>query len=116
MKTISSPRQRDIYWVDFDPSKGSEQAGKRPAVVISGDSLNEHMPIHIVCPLTTRVMGGTGRVTVSANTTNGLKKDSDVLTMHIRTISPDRFGKKIGHISAAQLQQIILSLQQVLTY
>jgi mRNA interferase MazF len=46
------PRRGEIYMVDFNPSRGSEQAGMRPAVVVSNDVNNEHSPIVIVAALT----------------------------------------------------------------
>lgn len=42
----------DIYWVDFDPTKGSEQAGARPALVISDVEYNRRSDLVIVCPIT----------------------------------------------------------------
>lgn len=109
-------RQGDIFWVDLDPVRGSEQAGKRPVVVISGDTLNESLPIRIVCPLTGQVRGSTGRVTIPKNKSNGLKKESDVLIFQVRTISVKRIGKKIGHITDAQLKAVVASLGDLLTY
>ncbi len=42
----------DVYWVDFDPTKGSEQAGARPALVISDLEYNRRSELVIVCPIT----------------------------------------------------------------
>ncbi|MBX9989337.1 type II toxin-antitoxin system PemK/MazF family toxin [Phreatobacter oligotrophus] len=42
----------DVYWVDFDPTKGSEQAGARPALVISDVAYNRRSDLVIVCPIT----------------------------------------------------------------
>lgn len=113
---MSEQRQGDLYWVELDPVKGSEQAGKRPVVVISGNTLNDGLPVRIVCPLTTRVKGGAGRVTLVKAKTNGLKNDSDVLVFQVRTVSLQRFGKKIGRITNAQMQSIVASLNVLLVY
>ena len=48
-------KQGDIWQVYFDPVKGSEQAGNRPAVIISGNTLNINLNIVVVCPITTSV-------------------------------------------------------------
>ena len=40
----------EIYFLDFDPIKGSEQQGARPALVVSNDSVNKHLPIFTVLP------------------------------------------------------------------
>lgn len=46
------PKQGDIVLVDFNPTKGHEQAGKRPAVVISHDIFNQYTKMAILCPIT----------------------------------------------------------------
>jgi mRNA interferase MazF len=109
-------RQGEIYWMDMNPVRGSEQTGKRPAVIISGDTLNRAMDIRIACPLTTRIRGNTGRVTIPKTKLNGLKQDSDVTVFHVRAISTERMGKKIGEITRDQLGSIMASLNKVLTY
>ena len=47
-----TPRKGDIIFLDFNPIKGHEQAGKRPAVVISNDVFNKHTKMIVVCPIT----------------------------------------------------------------
>ena len=44
--------QGDIITMDFNPQQGHEQAGRRPAVVISNDILNHHSSMAMVCPIT----------------------------------------------------------------
>jgi mRNA interferase MazF len=48
-------RQGEIWYADLNPVKGSEQAGFRPVVILSGNLLNENLPIVIVAPLTTKI-------------------------------------------------------------
>ena len=45
-------RQGDIVWLNFNPQSGHEQAGSRPAVVISNDFFNQKTNFAIVCPIT----------------------------------------------------------------
>ena len=45
-------KQGDIIKIDFNPQSGHEQAGSRPAVVISNDFFNEKAKLAIVCPIT----------------------------------------------------------------
>ncbi len=51
------PDVGDIFWVDFDPQAGREQAGKRPALVLSPKSYNERIGLMIVCPITNQAKG-----------------------------------------------------------
>ncbi len=48
-------RRGEIYWVDFSPSRGSEQAGRRPALVVQNDVGNRFSPTTIVAAMTSRV-------------------------------------------------------------
>ena len=46
------PKQGDIVFLNFNPTKGHEQAGSRPAVVISTDIFNQNTKMAILCPIT----------------------------------------------------------------
>ena len=46
------PKQGDIAFLDFNPTKGHEQAGKRPCIVISNNVFNKNTKMTIVCPIT----------------------------------------------------------------
>lgn len=48
-------KRGEIYWVEFDPVKGSEQSGMRPALVIQNDTGNQYSPTTIVVAITSRV-------------------------------------------------------------
>jgi mRNA interferase MazF len=52
MKTV---RRGEIYWVEFDPVKGSEQAGLRPALVVQQDLGNRYSPTTVVAAITRRL-------------------------------------------------------------
>ncbi len=51
------PERGDVIWLQFNPQAGSEQAGHRPALVISPRSYNRRVGLALVCPITSRVMG-----------------------------------------------------------
>ena len=46
------PKQGDIVYMDFNPTKGHEQKGKRPAMIISNDVFNINTKMAILCPIT----------------------------------------------------------------
>jgi mRNA interferase MazF len=48
------PKQGDIIWIDFSPQTGREQAGHRPALVISNDDFNKLTGFAVVCPITSK--------------------------------------------------------------
>jgi mRNA interferase MazF len=45
-------KQGDIIVMDFNPQKGHEQSGRRPALILSNDVLNQHSSVALVCPIT----------------------------------------------------------------
>lgn len=51
------PKRGHIVWIDFDPQSGHEQAGRRPALVISPASYNEKIGLSLLCPITSKVKG-----------------------------------------------------------
>lgn len=51
------PEAGDIVWLHFDPQAGHEQAGHRPAVVISPSAYNSKTGLMLCCPMTTRIKG-----------------------------------------------------------
>ena len=51
------PKRGHIIWIDFDPQSGHEQAGRRPALVISPVLYNEKIGLALLCPITSQVKG-----------------------------------------------------------
>ncbi len=51
------PHRGDVVWLDFDPQAGQEQAGKRPAFVISPASYNRRVGLAWFCPITSKIKG-----------------------------------------------------------
>ena len=51
------PQRGDAIWIDFTPQTGHEQAGRRPAVVLSPQSYNGKTGLAILCPITSQVKG-----------------------------------------------------------
>jgi mRNA interferase MazF len=54
---IYAPKRGDVVWLTFDPQAGHEQAGRRPAFVISPEAYNRKTGLFLVCPVTSRVKG-----------------------------------------------------------
>jgi mRNA interferase MazF len=109
-------KQADIYLADLNPVIGSEQAGKRPVVIISGDTMNTYLKVCIICPISSKMKNYASCTIISASKKNGLQSDSEVITFQLRTISQKRLIKKIGTISASELQTIFQGLNDILKY
>jgi mRNA interferase MazF len=109
-------KQGEIWYANLNLAKGSEQAGMRPVVILSGNLLNEHLNIVIVAPLTTRIKKYKGNPILQPTVINGLKNESEMLIFHIRSISKDRLVKKVGKIEPSELDRAIKTLNEILRY
>jgi mRNA interferase MazF len=76
------PDTGDLIWTDFDPTKGREQAGRRPALVVSPSAFTENTGLAIVCPITSHVRPFPTSVVLPSN----LPITGEILTSHIRSI------------------------------
>lgn len=52
-----TPSQGDLVWLDFEPTKGHEQSGHRPALVLTPERYNRITELAVVCPITSHVKG-----------------------------------------------------------
>ena len=78
------PCQGDIVDVDFNPTKGHEQRGKRPAMVISNAAYYKYTGLLIVCPISNTESAFPMHIPLE----DGMFTKGSVLTQHIRTIDP----------------------------
>ncbi|MGB1231420.1 MAG: type II toxin-antitoxin system PemK/MazF family toxin [Winogradskyella sp.] len=109
-------KQGEIWNMYLNPVKGSEKRGNRPAVIISGNMLNKYLEVVIVCPLTTKIKNYKGNVILNPSNKNGLKEISEVLTFHLRSVSKERLGSKIGQMSFEELNTIKATLNDILRF
>jgi mRNA interferase MazF len=109
-------RQSEIWQVNLNPARGSEQAGFRPVVIISGNLMNQYVNVVIVCPLTTKLKNYKGNVVLEPSSENGLSAVSEILNLHVRSISKDRLVKKLGTITERELELTKKGLNEILTF
>ncbi len=102
-----SIKRGEIYWVNLDPSKGSEQAGRRPVLILQNNIGNDLAPTTIVAPLTTKSFSKEYPTNVNLpKGTGNLKTDSTVLLSQIRTIDKTRLEEKIGALAGDYLEKV----------
>jgi len=103
------PARGDLIWLQFNPQAGHEQAGHRPAVVISPRSYNRRVGLTICCPITSQVKGYPFEVLLP----QGLGVEGAILSDQIKsldwrvrkarrigTLPPDVFQETVGKILA----------------
>ena len=88
------PSAGDLIWTDFDPTRGREQAGRRPALVISDAAFSAYTGLAIACPITSRVRPFPTSVVLPS----GLPVTGEVLTSHLRSI--DTLARPVRYAGA----------------
>jgi len=108
------PRQRDIVWLPFSPTRGHEQGGHRPAVIVSSEKYNRTSGLALVCPITKQIKGYPFEVGVNVR-----NEKSVVLADQVRCIDwrarAVQYEKKMPPKSfAGVIQKIIMVLGEVM--
>ena len=95
------PDAGDLVWLEFDPQAGHEQAGRRPAVVLSPASYNGRAGMIVCCPTTTRIKGYPFEVPLAGAPPSVVLADQ-VKSQDWRARSATREGR----VSAAELAEV----------
>ncbi len=103
----------EIYWADLNPVRGSEQAGLRPVLVISHNTLNERSGTIIALAITSKAQRAGYPLTYKLRS-SVLPKDSWVKISQVRTLSTERLGKRLGVVDAEELAQIAEGLIELI--
>jgi mRNA interferase MazF len=96
----NAPNTGDLIWLTFTPQAGREQAGRRPALVLSPASYNAKVGLCVVCPITHHAKGYAFEVPLP----NGLPVQGVVLADHIK--SADWRQRAGDHITAVPMSVV----------
>lgn len=102
----------DIRWADLNPTRGNEQAGLRPVLILSADVFNARSGTVIAVAITSQPQRAGFPLTFELLSPN-LPKQSWVKISQIRTLSIDRIGKRIAQASPEELAQVIEGLNEI---
>lgn len=101
MATAYVPDAGDTVWIDFDPQAGHEQAGHRPAVVLSPAAYNSKTSLMLCCPMTTQIKNYPFEVFIAG------PARSVVLADQIKSLDwRKRHAKRKGAVSPAELAEV----------
>jgi mRNA interferase MazF len=103
----------DILWADLNPVKGHEQAGLRPVLILSPEVFNDRSGTVIALALTSQPQGAGFPLTLEL-TSADLPKPTWVKISQIRTLSVERLGKRMGHVSDEEMSQIVEGLNEII--
>ncbi|MCA9865852.1 MAG: endoribonuclease MazF [Anaerolineales bacterium] len=106
-----TPQRGDIVWLNFNPQVGREQAGRRPAVVLSPGLYNGKVGLLLACPITSQVKGYPFEVAIPA----GLKIRGVVLCDQVKSLDW-RGGEAefVGRLPANAMNEVLAKISALL--
>ncbi len=102
-----------MVWADLNPTRGHEQAGLRPVVVLSEDVFNARSGTVIAMAVTSQPQRAGFPLTLELPGV-ALPKRSWVKISQVRTLSAQRLGKKLGRVAPEELDRLIEGLNEIL--
>lgn len=104
------PAHGDIVWLEFTPQAGHEQAGRRPAMVLSKKAYNQKTGLGIFCPITSKIKGYPFEVNVS-----GKKISGAILSDQVKSLDwKARKAKFIEKVNPSVLREVISKISVII--
>lgn len=98
----------EIYFVEFDPTKGSEISKTRPGVILSPDEMNEALNTVIIAPLTSTLKNYPSRVNCLVK-----NKKGQIALDQIRCVDKSRLKNKLAKLSENEQTEVLEILQEI---
>jgi mRNA interferase MazF len=103
----------EIRWADLNPTRGREQAGLRPVLILSHDIFNERSGTVIAVAITSQPQRAGFPLTLELKTSK-LPKQSWVKISQIRTLSVERIGKLMGKATQEEMIRVVEGLNEII--
>jgi mRNA interferase MazF len=100
------PKRGDLVWLTFDPQARHEQAGRRPAFVLSPESYNRKTSLFLACPVTSRVKGYPFEIALPA----GLPVSGVILADQIKSLDWKERKAQFAARSTGEIVEEVLAL------
>ncbi len=105
------PKRGDIIWLTFNPQAGHEQAGRRPALILSPVAYNGKVGLAILCPITSKVKGYPFEVVIP----NGLKITGAILSDQVKSLDwKARKAEFVCELPTVTVDEVLLKLNTLL--
>lgn len=98
-------KRGEVYWVNLDPTVGSEIKKTRPALIVSPDDMNAALPRVIIAPLTSQ-----GQPLGCRPEINFAGKSARILLDQLRSVDKQRLLEKMGEIELAAWHPVLLEM------
>ena len=106
------PARGDVVWIDFNPQAGREQAGWRPAVVLSPQSYNGRVGMALLCPITNQVKGYPFEVEIP----EGLEVTGVILSDQVKSLDwRHRDARVVSRLPAATIADVLEKVAALLS-
>jgi len=106
------PERGDIVWITLDPQAGHEQAGRRPAVVLSPSTYNDKVGLAILCPITSQIKGYPFEVQIPS----GLAITGVILADQVKSLDwRARKAEFAGTLPATTITEVLQKLNTLLS-
>lgn len=115
---MSNPRRGEIWWVDLDPTRGSEMKKTRLVLVISSDAVGV-LPVKLGVPITEWQPGFANHLwhlRLEPDSRNGLTKTSALDVLQLRALAVERFVKRKGLVGAELLREATAAVAAVIEH
>lgn len=106
-------RRGDVVWADLNPTRGHEQAGRRPVLVLSRDVFNARSGTVIAAAITSQPQRAGFPLTLRIDSAR-LPEESWVKIGRLRTLSTTRIGKRLGRVSPEELATVVEGLNEII--
>ncbi|HZK85528.1 MAG TPA: endoribonuclease MazF [Desulfosporosinus sp.] len=108
MVSTNSPDRGDVVWLQFNPQAGHEQAGKRPALVLSPKQYNQKTGLALFCQITSKVKGYPYEVKLP----EGFSVEGVILADQVKSLDwISRSAQFAGKVPAEIMQEVILKIE-----
>lgn len=105
------PDSGDIVWVTFNPQAGHEQAGHRPALVLSPRAYNGKVGLALLCPITSQIKGYPFEVLIP----DGLKISGAILSDQVKSLDwKARQAEFVGRLPASTFNEVVQKLSTLI--
>jgi mRNA interferase MazF len=107
------PEAGDLVWLTFDPQAGHEQAGRRPALILSPRAYNQASSLALACPVTSQVKGYPFEVAIA----HGRQFAGVILADHVRSVDwKARRASRIAQAGEDVLDEVLAKLTPLLGF
>ena len=103
----------EIRWADLNPTRGREQAGHRPVLIVSHDVFNERSGTVIAVALTSQQPRAGFPLTLESKA-RSLRKRSWIKISQVRTLATERLGRRIARASDEEMARVIDGLNEII--